>query len=89
MPRMRRWLKSDASRLGCALYPKVLNSTEDVHAKSMSTLEAHERLREARTGTEARLRSAPWFIEPPDPERKGYVGGVKAERVREHIVRNQ
>jgi hypothetical protein len=44
MLRMRRWLKSDASELSSALYPKMLNSTEDAHLKRMSTFETDEHL---------------------------------------------
>src|SRR5262249_9158159 len=42
MLRMRRWLKSDASEPSSALYPKMLNSTEDAHLKNVSTFETGE-----------------------------------------------
>jgi len=44
MLRMRRWLKSDASELSSALYPKMLNSIEDAHLKNMGTFETDEHL---------------------------------------------
>jgi hypothetical protein len=50
MLRMRRWLKSDASELSSALYPKMLNSTEDAHLKSGSTFETDEHLQASEFG---------------------------------------
>src|SRR6185437_10039199 len=42
---MRRWLKSDGSKLSSALYPKMLIFTEDAHLKALRTFETDEHLR--------------------------------------------
>jgi hypothetical protein len=41
---MTRWLKSDASKLSSALYPKMLIFTEGAHVKNMNTFETNEHL---------------------------------------------